>query len=99
MNNPLIDPPVNNPLLPDPPFMNSSPINSLPCWKNYKGYKLPNIDVNPFCGKCQGNLIVNDIPCSQCYENAGFCPKCYGTKFYFEKNKPCVKCDNGRIAK
>ncbi|KAL4430304.1 hypothetical protein ABPG74_019463 [Tetrahymena malaccensis] len=62
----------------------------------YNGHSLPIIRFRLICQKCHGdgwrNKDGKQVPCSKCYENAGYCKKCCGTKYTIKENKKCEKC-------
>ncbi|KAL4454620.1 hypothetical protein ABPG74_021825 [Tetrahymena malaccensis] len=62
----------------------------------FNGHSLPVIRFRLICQKCHGDGWRNKdgkvIPCSKCYEHAGYCKKCCGTKYTIKENKKCEKC-------
>lgn len=71
--------------------------------QGYNPYSnLPHIQFNPNCRKCHGVGSAMSrkhvmMPCARCYRRAGYCRKCFGTGTNFRKNKPCKRCNKGRM--
>jgi DnaJ-class molecular chaperone len=63
---------------------------------------IPMIVYTTNCKKCHGSGVTYSkkgyqVPCSKCYRRSGYCRKCYGSGINYNKNKPCKRCNKGKM--
>ena len=85
-----------------PTHHDQNAVNGFPGLKQYAynpyGIDIPQIQFFPQCKKCLGKGFANNKkgqarPCVLCYQNKGYCKKCYGTGTHYLKNVPCKQCN------